>query len=310
MWRRKTIDEAGGWHNDCLTEDLDLSFRAQLLGWRFLFVENITTPSELPVEMSAIRTQQFRWTKGAAETARKNLSRLWSSEFPFSTKLVGSFHMLNSFVFPSLLLFSLSVALFPFVFGEQTSQVFVPIGVLLLISSVAILFTYWVAQTDGSLKSSVKGTTTILVRAVLFMLITSGLGIHNGLAVMQGLLGRATPFVRTPKLNIIANGQKIGDRRAYLVVFSYPLLVAELVLAGLFSGLAIYCCFMGYYAVIPSYVFFAGGYFMVGCFSIMEMLAASKPPGSNMATPATEHETPSDAIKPADYLSSEAAPLL
>ena len=87
MWRRKTIDEAGGWHNDCLTEDLDLSFRSQLLGWRFLFVENITTPSELPGEMSAIRTQQFRWTKGAAETGRKTLARLWASPFPIATKI-------------------------------------------------------------------------------------------------------------------------------------------------------------------------------------------------------------------------------
>ena len=150
MWRRKTIDEAGGWHNDCLTEDLDLSFRSQLLGWRFLFVENITTPSELPGEMSAVRTQQFRWTKGAAETARKNLSHLWASRFPLSTKLIGSFHMLNSFVFPVLLMLSLAAALLPLVFGEHTDVAFLPIAALLLVFTFSILFAYWTAQEGTS----------------------------------------------------------------------------------------------------------------------------------------------------------------
>ena len=285
MWRRKAIDEAGGWHNDCLTEDLDLSFRAQLLGWKFLFVEEITTPSELPVEMSAIRTQQFRWTKGAAETGRKNLSHLWSSKFALSTKLIGSFHMLNSLVFPNLLVLSLTLAAFPFVFGAQTSRAFLPVNALLLISSATILFTYWIAHKNGNLISSPKGTTTILARALLFMLITSGLSIHNGLAVVQGLLGRVTPFIRTPKLNIVAAGQKITGKSAYLAVFLYPLLAAELALAVLFSGLAIYCFFMNHYTVIPGYVFFAGGYLMVGYFTVLEMLAAIRTRKGNAAAP-------------------------
>jgi len=93
MWRRKTIDDAGGWKSDTLTEDLDLSFRSQIKGWKFIFAENITTPSELPVQMSAVRNQQFRWTKGAAETGRKTLSNLWNSDARFLTKIVGSFHM-------------------------------------------------------------------------------------------------------------------------------------------------------------------------------------------------------------------------
>ena len=113
IWRRKTIDDAGGWSSDCLTEDLDLSFRAQLGGWKFVFIEDITTPSELPANISAVRVQQFRWTKGAAETGRKNLGPLWRSQQSLTTKVIGTFHMLNSFVFPALLLLSLSLLVLP-----------------------------------------------------------------------------------------------------------------------------------------------------------------------------------------------------
>jgi cellulose synthase/poly-beta-1,6-N-acetylglucosamine synthase-like glycosyltransferase len=285
MWRRKTIDEAGGWHNDCLTEDLDLSFRAQFLGWRFLFIENITTPSELPAEMTAIRTQQFRWTKGAAETGKKNLSRLWKSTFPISTKMIGSFHMLNSLVFPNLLLLSLSLAVFPFVFGDQVSRAFLPINLLLLISAVSILFTYWTAHTQGSLKSTARGKMTILGRASLFMLMSSGLNIHNGVAVAQGLAGRKTAFIRTPKLNIATQGDTNLRKRAYFRASSNLLLGAELCFAILFSVLTVYCALAGYYALIPSYLFFAGGYLMVVYFTAAEMLSNYRSSGLLEAEP-------------------------
>jgi cellulose synthase/poly-beta-1,6-N-acetylglucosamine synthase-like glycosyltransferase len=270
IWRRKAIDQAGGWHNDCLTEDLDLSFRTQLLGWRFLFVENIATPSELPAEMSAIRTQQFRWTKGAAETARKNLANLWGSGFPLVTKFIGSFHMLNSLVFPVLVLLGLSAAAFPFAFGDQAQQNYAPINALLIVAYVAILFTYWVAHKHGGLNSSAKGTVAILARAFLFMLITIGLSLHNGLAVLQGWMGRATPFIRTPKLNIAARGKRIKRNHAYIGTVSSPLFIVELGLALLFSGLAIYGFAVGHYSLIPTYLYFAGGFLMVVYFTIGE----------------------------------------
>ena len=142
------------------------------------------------------------------------------------------------------------------------------------------MFTYWIANRNGGLLSSAKGTTTILVRAILFLLITSGLSIHNGLAAVQGLLGRVTPFMRTPKLNIIATGQKITGRRTYLPVFLYPLLAAELSLAVLFSGLAIYCSCPSLYAVVPGFAFFAAGYLMVGYFTVLEMLEAFRLKGA------------------------------
>jgi cellulose synthase/poly-beta-1,6-N-acetylglucosamine synthase-like glycosyltransferase len=285
MWRRQAIDEAGGWHNDCLTEDLDLSFRTQLLGWRFLFVETITTPSELPIEMTAIRTQQFRWTKGAAETGKKNLFHLWQSAFPFSTKIIGSFHMLNSFVFPNLLILSLTLATFPFIFGDSTAHVFFPINMLLLLSAAAILFTYWTAHTHGRLALVAQSKVSIFARALLFMLMSSGLCIHNGLAVAQGLMGKRSAFVRTPKLNIVSRSDTNVRKRAYLSNSSYLVLFFEGSLAVLFSALIVYCVYLGYYEVIPSYLFFAGGYLMVVYFTLAEIIANFSSPGDKTPAP-------------------------
>jgi hypothetical protein len=228
--------------------------------------------------MSAIRTQQFRWNKGAAETGRKTLARLWRSPFPIATKIIGSFHMLNSLVFPTLLLLSLSMVALPFAFGDQTQFAYVLINALLLVTTISILFTYWIAHRYGNFKSSARGTTTILTRALLFMLITSGLTIHNGLAVVQGLFGRATPFMRTPKLNL-APDHKSGSKRAYPGQFSSPVLAAEISLGILFSLLAIYCLFKGHYIIVPAFTYFACGYLMIVYFTIAEMLANTKTSG-------------------------------
>src|SRR5690349_6741960 len=99
IWRTSCIEAAGGWEADTLTEDLDLSYRAQLQHWKFVYLPNLVVPAELPPNMSAIKSQQYRWTKGAAETLKKHLAKLWQGPVSFSTKLHGSFHLLNSTVF-------------------------------------------------------------------------------------------------------------------------------------------------------------------------------------------------------------------
>jgi cellulose synthase/poly-beta-1,6-N-acetylglucosamine synthase-like glycosyltransferase len=273
MWRRKTIEEAGGWQDDCLTEDLDLSFRAQLKGWQFLFVEDIGTPSELPAHMSAIRTQQFRWTKGAAETGRKTLAQLWSSPYPFLTKLLGSFHMLNTLVFPFIFLLSLCLLVYPFVFGPETLAYFWPINLMMGLSFFSVMFMYWIAHYYGQFQASQKSSAQILERAFLFIVMVNGLCIHNGLAVLQGLMGRATPFVRTPKINIVKPGDKLPQRTLYNGI-RFPLLnFAEMTFCALFAGLILYCLKMGFYAMIPSAAFFAAAYGMVTFFTIQEFRA-------------------------------------
>ena len=274
MWRRKTIDTAGGWSSDCLTEDLDLSFRSQLMGWKFLFVESISTPSELPVEMSAIRSQQFRWTKGAAEVGRKILPLLWSSKEPLSRKIVGSFHMLNSVIFPSVFVFSLLTACYPFLLGQGAEAAFMPVGIMLLVGTVSIVFAYATAQTHGHFEHRNESFIHAIYSSFMFMFLTSGLGLHNTVAVILGLLGRTTAFIRTPKLNILADDHKVTTNRAYTLQFLTPGFALELLATALFVGLSIYSLWYGHYLLLSVYGYFAAGYVMVVYFTLEEVFAA------------------------------------
>jgi cellulose synthase/poly-beta-1,6-N-acetylglucosamine synthase-like glycosyltransferase len=276
MWRRKAIDEAGGWQSDCLTEDLDLSFRAQLKGWHFLFVEGITTPSELPAHMGAIRTQQFRWTKGAAETGRKTLSLLWNSAQPIGIKLIGSFHMLNSFVFPFLLLLSLTSILYPFVYGANVEQAFIPISLIMSIAFLAILYTYWVAHAYGQFQSKPKTHASIIARAFMFMLIVSGLCLHNGLAVLQGMFGHATPFMRTPKLNVLNHELGTKKKLAYSGEKLKFQNLVEMALAIIFIALSVFSLKQHYYSLVLVYAYFGCGYLMVSYYTLLEVLASRR----------------------------------
>ena len=273
MWRRKTIDSAGGWSSDCLTEDLDLSFRSQLLGWKFLFEESISTPSELPVEMSAIRSQQFRWTKGAAEVGRKILPVLWSSKEPFARKLVGSFHMLNSLIFPSVFIFSLLTACYPLLYGQGAEAAFMPIGIMLLVGTVSIVFAYATAQTHGHFQHRNGGFMHAIYSSFMFMFLTSGLGLHNTIAVVQGLIGRKTGFVRTPKLNILADDHRVTTNRAYKLEFLTFGFAMELIATALFLGLSVHSLWYSHFVLFSVYGYFAAGYVMVVYFTLEEVFA-------------------------------------
>jgi cellulose synthase/poly-beta-1,6-N-acetylglucosamine synthase-like glycosyltransferase len=273
MWRRKAIDEAGGWQSDCLTEDLDLSFRAQLKGWHFLFVEGISTPSELPAHMGAIRTQQFRWTKGAAETGRKTLSLLWNSTQPLGIKLIGSFHMLNSFVFPFLLLLSVTAIFYPYVYGADVERAFAPVSILMSTAFLAILYTYWVAHAYGQFKANPKTNASIITRAFMFMLIVSGLCLHNGIAVLQGMFGHATPFMRTPKLNVLKPENAASIKPAYSGAKLKLQNFIEFILGATFLALSIYCVRHHYYSLVLVYAYFGFGYLMVCYYTVLEVTA-------------------------------------
>ena len=119
IWRKECIEDAGNWHDDTITEDLDLSYRAQLKGWKFIYLRDITTPAELPAEMNALKAQQFRWTKGAIETAKKLLPAIWRSKIPMRVKLQSTFHLTNNFVFPFILV--VGILNVPLIFIKNSS---------------------------------------------------------------------------------------------------------------------------------------------------------------------------------------------
>ncbi|MCP3932567.1 MAG: glycosyltransferase [Bacteroidetes bacterium] len=200
IWRKSAIIDAGNWEADTLTEDLDLSYRAQLRGWKLIYLESLEVPSELPPVMSALRTQQYRWNKGGAEVARKSLFKLLRSDAPFNAKFHGIFHLLSSSVFIAILLSSIMSLPMVFLYnqGAIPTELMKWSGILLL-SFFIIAITFYTANRNASDKFSSIG---FILKFPLFLSMSMGLALHNGIAVMEGLAGKKTPFVRTPKFNI------------------------------------------------------------------------------------------------------------
>ena len=201
VWRKTCIVDAGGWSADTLTEDLDLSYRAQLKGWKFKYLEDSIAPAELPVIMPAVKSQQYRWNKGAAETARKNLMTVLRSDLKFSTKFHAFFHLLNSSVFVSLLIAGLLSV--PVLFIKQAHpewNLLFYMGTVFLIGFFSIGYFYWTAVRAVTTRARIS---YFLRYFPLFLVVSMGLSFHNGMAVIEGLAGRKTPFLRTPKFNVI-----------------------------------------------------------------------------------------------------------
>lgn len=200
VWRKTCIEEAGGWSADTLTEDLDLSYRAQFKGWKFKYLEDVIAPAELPVLMPAIKSQQFRWNKGAAETARKNLKPIFRSNWKFTKKSHALFHLFNSSVFVCLLLAALLSI--PMLFIKNAYPQFnllFNIGSIFLIGFFSITYFYWTANQHVVDRHP---NTYFLKMYPSFLTVSMGLSLHNSIAVLEGLFGFKSPFVRTPKFNI------------------------------------------------------------------------------------------------------------
>lgn len=201
IWRRTCIEDAGGWQSDTLTEDLDLSYRAQMKEWNFKFAEEVDAPAELPTDMSAIKSQQFRWNKGAAEVARKSLGQILKSKFSFGIKLHAMLHLLNSsiyiFIFiSSLLSIPLMIAIEAGAYSGYSRWIS-----FFLVSLLPITIFYFVSFRRKE-KSFVIRFFSFCVSFPVFLILTMGLSLHNTLAVLRGLIGQKTSFIRTPKFNI------------------------------------------------------------------------------------------------------------
>ncbi len=195
IWRRVAIDEAGGWEHDTLTEDLDLSYRAQLQGWRFVYRPDVVTPAELPEDMSAFRAQQYRWAKGTVQTARKLLGRVLRSNLSFSQRLEAFFHMTPHFAYP--LMMSLSVLLLPALILMPASDVrtMLLIDLPLCMGATGSLATFYMLA-ERAQGRSVWGAVR---RLPMLIALGAGLAPHLSRAVWEGLHGMAGEFVRTPK---------------------------------------------------------------------------------------------------------------
>jgi len=235
VWRKSCIIDAGGWSADTLTEDLDLSYRAQINGWKFKYLEAVESLAELPILMPAIKSQQYRWNKGAAETSKKLLLRVYRQKLPFMTKLHATFHLLNSSVFLFLLIVGiLSIPLMLIKFNHPQLDILFKVANLFLLGFFSIGFYFWVASKRTPF-TSIK--ESFIKTFFSFMTISMGLSLYNSLAVLEGFIGYKTPFIRTPKFN--ATNSNSGPKNNSYVNYKLELATIIELLLGIYFLAAI-----------------------------------------------------------------------
>lgn len=203
LWRKACILDAGNWEGDTLTEDLDLSYRAQLKNWEFKYLENVKTPAELPIVISAARSQQFRWNKGGAENFQKMLGRvLKSKNISTKTKLHGLLHLLNSTMFLNVLI--VGVLSIPMLYIKNEYAHLRPYFYVMssfVISTIIFFICYWFMY-KNTYGSGFKNFITYVGMFFIFFSIAMGFSLHNSIAVLEGHFGKKSDFIRTPKFNI------------------------------------------------------------------------------------------------------------
>ena len=263
VWRNACIHDAGGWQHDTITEDLDLSYRAQLKGWKFRYLEEVGSPAELPAEMNALKSQQFRWTKGAAECAVKNLPKVLRKRgIGLPTKIHAIFHLMNSAVFVCILAAALlSLPILMVKASTSAYDIWFNVAGVFLISFFVLAFFYWTSR-------KYRGDRFIdfLRDFPLFLSVSMGLSLHNSIAVIEGYIGRKTPFVRTPKFAIADTKSSWTDKK-YRALKANPITVVEALLSIYFIfavGLGIYFLEFG---LMPFHVMLAVGFGYVAWYS-------------------------------------------
>ena len=213
VWRRATIDDAGGWEHDTITEDLDLSYRAQMKGWRFVYLEEVESPAELPITMSALKSQQHRWMKGGAEVFIKMWKRLATTKgLKISDRIHGLAHLFNSSVFVFILILSLlSLAVLHIKDSFSDLNIYIKYGMYFFSSTIFLGFYYWNSFRDkrGNFFGDLFRFLGLFVQ---FLTVSMALGLSNAVAVIEGYLGIKSSFVRTPKFNVAKKDEFKGNK--------------------------------------------------------------------------------------------------
>jgi len=259
VWRKECILDAGNWQADTLTEDLDLSYRAQLRGWKFKYLNNVTSPAELPSEINALKSQQFRWTKGAIETARKMLPTVWRSDLPLKIKVHATFHLTNNLVFPFIVL--AGVLNVPLVFIKHAGAhnayfTFMSVFVFAFIGS--FLF-YLFSQKDVYADWRKR-----IFLFPVFMAGSMGFAVNNSRAVIEGLFKRKSEFVRTPKYSIQSKKDSWRDKSYSPVKISGTVILEVILAAYCLIGVVASIYFLEIAAVPFQLMFFLGFAFVSG----------------------------------------------
>jgi cellulose synthase/poly-beta-1,6-N-acetylglucosamine synthase-like glycosyltransferase len=271
VWRREAIADAGGWQHDTLTEDLDLSYRAQLRGWRFVFLPHVVAPAEVPVEMNSFKSQQHRWAKGSIQTCMKLLPRILRSNQPIGVKAEAFFHLTANFNY--LLMSVLSVLMFPAMYVRYnmgwTEMLLIDIP-LFAAATLSVCNFYIVSQRElypASWKSRLKYLPFL-------MSIGIGLCVNNTRAVLEALFRKESEFARTPKYGIERDSDEWAGKKYHQTVGVQSLI--ELALGLYFTGTVFYALINQIYGTLPFLMLFQIGFLYTGLLSILQQFTGAE----------------------------------
>jgi cellulose synthase/poly-beta-1,6-N-acetylglucosamine synthase-like glycosyltransferase len=268
IWRRVAIDDAGGWQHDTLTEDLDLSYRAQLRGWRFVFVSSLIAPAEVPVEMNGFKSQQHRWAKGSIQTCRKLLPHVLRAKLPLAVKAEAFFHLTANFNYP--LMCVLSVLMFPAMVIRYNMGWYEMLLIdvpLFLAATFSVCNFYMVCQRE------IHRDWRARIKYLPFLMsIGIGLSINNTRAVFEALLGTHSEFARTPKYRIEGDTDDWVGKKYRQSVAVQPII--ELALGLYFTWTVFYALANQIYGTVPFLVLFQIGFLYTGLVSIVQQYAS------------------------------------
>jgi cellulose synthase/poly-beta-1,6-N-acetylglucosamine synthase-like glycosyltransferase len=265
IWRRSAIDDAGGWQHDTLTEDLDLSYRAQLRGWQFIFLPEVISPAEVPVDMNAFKSQQHRWAKGSIQTAKKLLPLILRSNLPFAVKREAFFHLTNNMAYLLVVLLSVLMPISMVVRFKHGLYETLFLDLPFCITATAsVCFFYVACQREQGL-----GWWGRIKYLPFLMSIGIGLAFNNAKAVVEALVNQESGFTRTPKTGAEGKTAKADLSDSYRVRRNLLPLV-ELVFGAYFTGALWFAIDAEIYASIPFLVLFQVGFLYVGLMSLLQ----------------------------------------
>jgi cellulose synthase/poly-beta-1,6-N-acetylglucosamine synthase-like glycosyltransferase len=265
VWRREAIADGGGWQHDTLTEDLDLSYRTQLRGWHFVFVENHVAPAELPVEMNAFKSQQHRWAKGSIQTFLKLMPRILRSDQPSKVKVEAFFHLSANLNYPLMCVLSVLMAPSMIIRYNMGWYEMLLIDIPLFFAATASVGNfYMVCQ-----RELYPRTWTERLRYLpLLMSIGIGLAVNNTKAVLEALFDKPSDFMRTPKYGIERKSDDWTGKKYHQIVAVQPLI--ELALGIYFTGTLFYALANGIYGTVPFLMLFQIGFLYTGLLSVLQ----------------------------------------
>ncbi|MBI3940307.1 MAG: glycosyltransferase [Acidobacteria bacterium] len=264
IWRRTAIESAGGWEHDTLTEDLDLSYRAQIQGWQFIFLPEIVAPAEIPVEMNSFKSQQNRWAKGSIQTGKKILPRLLRSDLPLRIKIEAFFHLTANIAYPLMIV--LSLLLFPALiirFHQGWFEMLVLDLPLFIAATFSVSTFYVVSQRElyPDWKSNLKYLPFLMSVGI-------GLSVSNSKAVLEALLGVDSIFLRTPKYSVKRSGDQWKTKKYHARIGALP--VVEVLLGIYFSLMIVYALDSKIYGTVPFLFLFMTGFLYTGLMSLFQ----------------------------------------